>query len=316
LLTQVDSLNVSTDRLKAASDQYHELAKAVGYDYARLARERREEVVATLTEARDAWRAASPGYERMEGVVAGVPELAEYDVILDAGASGEEGGENVVPFDLQLPDGRTLPKPGNLFGVTESALWVTDPDFVAKGVRFDFDGDGRTELGDALPDANVLKGGVDALDRYAGELRESARKWEPTESDAFTALVTMVPTMTEYFDSWKNSRFVLGERSEQRDFVAISRLADIQDILSGLEVVYGGLSPKVSAQDPAQDGRISSGLRDLKGFVAGVHQQERQGKRFTPEEADQLGAEAQNRATAVTGTISQVAAQLGVEIEQ
>ena len=50
-------------------------------------------------------------------MVAGVPSLAQYDIILDAGAAGSEGGENVVPFDLALPDGRVLAKPGNLFGV-------------------------------------------------------------------------------------------------------------------------------------------------------------------------------------------------------
>ena len=54
----------------------------------------------------------SPVAAEAEGVVAGVPSLAEYDLILDAGASGAEGGDSVVPFDLTLPDGRVLPKPG------------------------------------------------------------------------------------------------------------------------------------------------------------------------------------------------------------
>lgn len=41
---------------------------------------------------------------------------------------------------------------------------------------------------------------------------------------------------------------------------------------------------------------------------------EQGGKRFTAEEADTLGAETQNRATAITGQISQVAGALGVTI--
>jgi hypothetical protein len=316
LLGKVDELKASTESLRAASDRYYRLAKSSGFDYASLSKQKRAKTLRSIGDARTAWKSASPGYERIEGIVAGVPALAEYDVILDAGASGAEGGENVVPFDLKLPDGRVLPKPGNLFGVTESTLWGTDPNFVARGVRFDFDGDGKRELGDALPDANVLKAGADALDEYAGQLRESAREWAPTESDAFTALVVMVPTMSEYFDSWKNSRFVAGERSKQRDFVAISRLADIQDILSGLQVVYEGVSPRVRAQDPNQDRQIADGLEDLKGFVARVHANEQGGRRYTPEEADQLGAEAQDRATAITGRISQAAAELNVPIEQ
>ena len=99
---------------------------------------------------------------------------------------------------------------------------------------------------------NVLKAGVDELDRYTAELLTKAEAWQPTESDAFTALVTMVPTMSEYFNSWKNSRFIAGDASTQRDFVAISRLADIQDILSGLQVTYEGVSPMVAAVDPDQ----------------------------------------------------------------
>ena len=43
------------------------------------------------------------------------------------------------------------------------------------------------------------------------ELDAAARKWEPTLQDALTALVVMTPTMSEYFEAWKNSRFVAGE---------------------------------------------------------------------------------------------------------
>lgn len=180
----------------------------------------------------------------------------------------------------------------------------------------DLNGDGTVGFGESLPDANVLKAGVEALDRYAGDLVTAAGKWTPTESQAFGALVTMVPTMSEYFDSWKASRFVAGAASEQRDFVAISRLADIQDILSGLQVVYTGVSPHVKSADSAQDQQIVQGLSGLKEFVAGVYAKEQAGQHFTAEEADTLGAEAQNRATALTGQITQAAARVKVEIKQ
>jgi hypothetical protein len=183
-------------------------------------------------------------------------------------------------------------------------------------VEADFNKDGKLDFGEVLPEANVLKAGVDALDRYTAELLTTAEAWQPSESDAFTALVVMVPTMSEYFGSWKDSRFVMGDKSTQRDFVAISRLADIQDILGGLQVTYQGLSPMVETVDPAQDTQIDRGLRDLKAFVADVQSQETRGKRFTPEEADLLGAEAQDRATAITGQIAQVAGQLNVEIQE
>jgi hypothetical protein len=309
-------LKSATAELKSASDSYYELARAANFDYTALWQSQPDEVTKVVEQARAAWVKASPRYEQMEGIVAGVPSLAEFDVILDAGASGAEGGDSVVPFDLTLPDGRVLAKPGNLFGVTESALWATFPEFSAQGVQADLNGNGAADFGDGLPDANVLKAAVDMLDGKAGELQTASGGWQPTEADAFTALVTMVPTMTEYFDSWKSSRFVAGDQSTQRDFVAISRLADIQDILSSLEVVHQGVSPLIKTADTAQDQQIGQGLRDLKAFVAGVHQKEQGGQHFTAEDADLLGAEAQNRATAITGQVTQVAAKLNIQIEQ
>lgn len=311
LLDKATALNASAAQLQAAGARYYELVEAAGFDYAALAADPTE-VAQVLSTAKTAWLAASPTYEQMEGIVAGVPSLADFDVILDAGASGAEDPENAAPYDLTLPDGRVLERPGNLFGVLESALWGTEPAY--KAADADLDGSGAQDFGEALPDANVLRAAADALVSTTAELDSASQAWQPSESDAFTALVVMVPTMNEYFGSWKSSRFVSGAASTQRDFVAISRLADIQDILSSLQVVYGGIKPLAEGANPDQAGQIENGLADLKAFVAGVHSQELEGKRFSAEEADLLGAEAQNRATALAGQISQLAAQLNIEI--
>jgi hypothetical protein len=204
LLDKSSELTSSSKSLKEASDKYYALAESAGFDYAALWKSSPAEVSAALSDAKSAWMAASPLYEQMEGIVAGTPSLAEYDVILDAGASGAEDPENAVPFDLTLPDGRVLPKPGNLFGVLESALWGTYTDYTT-GIEADLDGNGTVDFGEKLPDANVLKAGADTLDKYTAELGAASSEWQPTESDAFTALVVMVPTMSEYFNSWKNS---------------------------------------------------------------------------------------------------------------
>lgn len=309
------ALKAATAQLKATSDRYYSLAQAAGFDYGALWATQRAEVVTTLQEGRAAWMAASPLYEQMEGIVAGVEGLAEYDVILDSGASAEEGGDNVVPFDLALPNGKLLVKPGNLFGVTESALWGTFDDFAVQGVNPDFNANGQIDFGEALPDAAILKASVDALDSYSDQLLKAIQAWQPSEADAFAALVVMVPTMSEYFDSWKSSRFVVGDATTQRDFVAISRLADILDIVSGLQVVYQGVSPRVRSVDADQDTVIAQGLDGLKTYVNDIYQKERAGQRFTPEQADLLGAETQNRATALAGQISQVAARLQITVK-
>jgi hypothetical protein len=315
LLGKIEELTTSSANLKAAADSYYASAESEGFDYNALWATQPESVAGYVLAAREAWLAASPAYEQMEGIVAGVPTLADYDVILDAGASAEEDPEGAVPFDLELPDGRVFPQPGNLFGVLESTLWGTYADFSAS-VDADYDGDGTIEFGEELPDANVLKAAADLTDNYVAELSDAANAWEPTESDAFTALVVMVPTMSEYFESWKNSRFVAGEASTQRDFVVISRLSDIQDILSSLQVVYGEIKPLVEDYDATQATQIETGLADLKAFVGGVYEEEQAGKQFTAEEADSLGAEGQDRATAIAGQVAQVAAALGIEIAE
>jgi len=315
LLDKSSELTSSSASLKEASDKYYALAESTGFDYTAMWQSNPTEVSAALTDAKSAWMAASPLYEQMEGIVAGTPSLAEYDVILDAGASADEDPENAVPFDLTLPDGRVLSKPGNLFGVLESTLWGTYGAYTT-GIEADLDGNGKVDFGEKLPDANVLKAGADALDKYITELGTASSEWQPTESDAFTALVVMVPTMSEYFNSWKNSRFILGEASEQRDFVAISRLADIQNILGSLQIVYGEVKPLVASTDAAQAIQIEQSLEELKSFVSEVHTKEQGGYQHTPEEADVLGAEAQNRATAIAGQVAQIAAKLNITIEE
>jgi hypothetical protein len=61
---------------------------------------------------------------------------------------------------------------------------------------------------------------------------------------------------------------------------------------------------------------IGKGLTDLKSFVADVYHKEQSGQRFNAEDADLLGKEAQDRATAITGQITQVAAKLNIKIEE
>ncbi len=247
--------------------------------------------------------------------MAGVPSLAEFDVILDAGASGAEDPANAVPFDLTLPDGRILPQPGNLFGVLESTLWGTHGDYVGMA-DVDLDGDGVVGFGEVLPEANVLKGAAALFADYVIALDEAASAWTPNETDAFTALVVMIPTMSEYFESWKQSRFIAGDASEQATFAVISRLADIQDILGGLAIVYEGVMPLIKGVDAVRADQIGAALADLRTYVAELYKQEQAGKRFTPEEADLFGSEAQARAEGIVGEITQMAALLKIPLPE
>jgi hypothetical protein len=246
--------------------------------------------------------------------VAGTPSLAVYDVILDAGSSAAEDPASAVPFDLRLPNGTVLEKPGNLYNLTEGMLWGTRPELVAR--KADIDGDGRLEFGEVLPDANALKAAADAFVLYGGRLDRSARAWRPTASDAFTAVVVMVPTMSEYFGQWKASRFVLGRKARGEAFNVVSRLSDIGDILGGLRVIYAGIRPAIAKVDAAQAAQTKTELDALHAYVGRLRAQERAGKRFTPQQADVLGRDAQERATAIAGQVTQAAARLDVKIVQ
>ena len=65
-------------------------------------------------------------------MVAGVPTLADYDVIIDAGGDASDP-ETAVPFTIKTEDGKTFKQPGNLFFLVETALYGTESKWSAKG---------------------------------------------------------------------------------------------------------------------------------------------------------------------------------------
>lgn len=303
-----------TEVMRAEGERYYELAESVDFDYRALMRDHGDEVEALLERSKNAFSAANPAYEEMEGIVAGVPSLAQYDVDIDAGSDASDP-ENAVSFSLELPDGEVLKQPGNAFFVTETALYGTNPDFLADGVAQDLDRDGREEFGEGIPDANVYVAMVRKFDELADQLDADAQEFQPTPSDAFTAVTVMTPTMSEYFEAWKNSRFVAGEKATETAFVDRSRLADIVDILEGVAFTYDEIEPMIAEEAPQQAGQTERELRGLLAYVEDLRDREANGEKYTAEEADTLGSEAQRRAEAIAGQVTQAAQRLGVELQ-
>ena len=213
LLAHTERLVSDTGKLRADAEAYYALAKGADFDYGRLLADKRSEVAATVKKLQTDFADANPAYEEMEGVVAGVPSLADFDVIIDAGGDASDP-ENAVPFSVKTPAGRTFKQPGNFNYLIETSTFGTEPRFVAKGVKPDLDGDGKVAFGEALPDADFLVAAARDFETSAKELDAAARKWSPTQQDAFTALVVMTPTMSEYFEAWKNSRFIAGDKAD------------------------------------------------------------------------------------------------------
>jgi hypothetical protein len=304
-------LVATTGTLHEDAVAYHALAEGADFDYAALLEDQRAEVRTLVEKMQTDFRAANPAYEEMEGVVAGVPSLADYDVIIDAGGDASDP-ENAVPFSIKTEDGKTFKQPGNLFFLVESALYGTESKWSAKG---DVDGDGRVAFGEALPEPRFYLAAMNEFDKQAKELDASAKQWKPTEQDALTALVVMTPTMSEYFEAWKNSRFVAGDKATEKSFVGASRLQDIADILGGLKLIYANVQPRIEEASPEQAKQTGQSLTELEAFAARLRDQEAGGKQFTGEDADTLGREAQSRAEAIAGQITQAAKQLGIELE-
>lgn len=307
-------LVADTAKIKANAAKYDALAKGVDYDYAKLLQTKRSEVAALVKEGQDAFASANPAYEQMEGVVAGVPSLADYDVSIDAG-SDKSDPENAVPFSVKTADGRTFEQPGNYNFLIETTVFGTEPKFVAKGVQPDLDGDGKVEFGEALPDAPFYLAAATDFERTAKELDADAKGYQPTLQDAMTALVVMTPTMSEYFEAWKNSRFVAGAKSDEKAFVVASRLQDISDILGGLVVVYDQVEPSIEKVDAAQAEQTGTDLVALRDFASALLKSEDGGKKFTAQDADTLGGQAQDRAEAIAGQVSQAAGRLNITLE-
>ena len=199
------AMKSGTAELLGLSQQYHDLAQQANDDYSALWKAHGKELVPWLEQSRSVWAEKAHGnYELIEGMVAGIPSLAHFDVWIDAGPSGEDD-----PADAQIC---SSPLPMARCSIGRATSSTTSPSrpcgapsdsFV--GVRVDLDGDGTVEPGEALPDANVLLGSAQALDAATAELGKArSTTWQPNAGDAFTALVVMIPTMSGYFEEWKH----------------------------------------------------------------------------------------------------------------
>jgi hypothetical protein len=303
-------LVVQAELLESALAEYAAVIAAHNGDYAAAWAADGAKLAKQVTAIRGLWLEASNQYETIEGIVAGIPETAKYDLILDAGNPGTES-EDVAEYDLTLPDGTVLKRPGSLFHtISEPLFWG----MTAASVKLpaDLDGDGKVGRGEVLFDANLGLGAAQGLVFWAKALEGDMKAWKPNRDDAFTSVVVMTPTVGDYFGEWKESQFITGEIGA---FVAQSRLVDVQGIMSGCRKMYGeAISPVVAAGDPDLDTRIKAAYDELLSLVEDTRTREAAGGRFGTEEADALGNEAQDIADRIVAMVLQAAAKSGVKI--
>ena len=314
-LANAAAMQTATGALRAVAADYRELLARHDFDYQAAWQAQADDLQRLVSAGRGAWVEASTAYELSEGIIAGVPSLAYYDVWIDAGPSAAEDPNEALDWTLTIAADRVLKRPGNLFHhLTEPVLWGTKAEL--SGAQVDLDGDGAVgAAGDALPEAAMFQAVAGAIDDAAAEMGQAVAGWEPNLSDVFTALVVMVPTMNEYFGQWKESRDVAGAASEEASFVAVSRLFDINGILTGLDVAYQHVTALVAERDPSLDAQIRAGFEQLVEYVSDLYEQERAGRRFTAAEADLFGTEAQELATTLAARLARAAELLAITLD-
>jgi len=183
------------------------------------------------------------------------------------------------------------------------------------GLPVDLNSDGSIGVGEALPEAEILLASAQGLDIATVQMQDAINAWEPTLEDAFMAMVTMTPTMNEYFEQWKLSAFIAGNDFEQTGFIAVSRLFDITGILNGLDLTYDKVRPVVGNVDPELDAQIDAAYADLVTYVNDLYEKEKAGTVFSPEEADAFGTEAQDKATAIAALVAQAAQKANIALD-
>ncbi|MEY2561852.1 MAG: hypothetical protein QOH88_45 [Verrucomicrobiota bacterium] len=309
LLGALTKMEQAAGEFLANAESYRKLIDANERDPAKAFAHSANEVTRLVAALRENYKAMdSFGYETIEGIVAGVPKLSDFDVYLDAGVPQDQagGGTPVAPVTLQLPDNSKIDREGSLFTyLIEPMLWGSNTRLV---VPVDLDGDGKIGPRESLPRADVLITVAKDVRAKIHELNETAIAWQPSTSDYFSAIITMTPTLSGYFDDWKESRYA-PETSGK--FTAVSRVSDMRGIMFSVAVLYGAVHSQVTARDPALANSIQRGFDGILAFIERVDEREKKaGTAMTPPEVDELGEQAKQKADKLVPQVEQAAALL------
>ena len=106
-----------------------------------------------------------------------------------------------------------------------------------------------------------------------------------------------------------------GDASREASFIAVSRLFDINGILTGLDLAYRHVTSLVAERDASLDDRIRAGFDRLTAYVGDLYQQERAGRQYTAAEADLFGTEAQELATTLAALLARAAEVLDITLD-
>jgi len=302
LLEKLEKMKAASEDFVKNSDAYAALVKANGGSLEGAYKAEPKEMDMLVTQMQANYKAMdSFGYETIEGIVAGIPSLSEYDIYLDAGVPASEGPDNVAPVVLALGRGEKIDKQGSLFTyIIEPALWGGDKRWVSP-----VDG-GKKEL----PRSEVLVAAAADVNSKIGSLLADAKEWNASVSDCFGAMVVMTPTLSDYFEDWKESRY---SKDKSGRFQAVSRVSDMRGIMGSCQVMYEAVEKSVAEKDKSLAKSVSSGFKGIMSFLDKIENREKQGE-IKGAEIDELATQAKGKTDKLVPQIEQSAAVTGVKI--
>ena len=303
LLDKLEKMNAASADFLKNSEAYSALVTEHGGSVDAAYQADPKQIDKLILKLRDEYKAMdSFGYETVEGIVAGVPSLSEYDTYLDAGVPESAGPENVAPVVLDLGNGKKIDKQGSLFTyIIEPMLWSGDKRWVVP-----VDGGKKS-----LPRPEVLTAAAVDVNKKLGELLADARSWNASVGDCFGAMVVMTPTLSDYFEDWKESRY---SKEKSGRFQAVSRVSDMRGIMGSCQVMYEAVEKKVAEKDKSLAKSVDSGFKGIMSFIDKIEAREKQGE-IKGAEIDELATQAKEKTDKLVPQIQQGAAVVGVKVE-
>jgi hypothetical protein len=314
LVGKVTGMTKAAHSYVAHAQAYDKIIQENHGDYNAAALQSGGELAGLVAKMQDDYKEIhNTGYETIEGIVAGVRPLVDYDTYLDAGVPKAEASTDSPPSPLVLKsaDGKIISdRQGNLFHyVMEPTLWGTKPVFMkplspeasakAKGMK-------------ALPRADVVLAAAVECSRKLDQLLAAAQKWQPTLDECVGALVWMTPTLNGYFEDWKDSRY--NPSAALGRYVAESRVLDMRGIMFSLRLTYKAIQPEIAKKDPALAKKLESDYDGIMGFIDRVDARERKGKKLTVQEIEEMAFQAKSLTDQLVPKLKQVVALLGLKL--
>ena len=269
LLEHTDRLVTSVELLQRDAQEYYNLAEAADFDYAKLLKDNRDEVADRDQGAPGRPHPGQPGLRgdggrRRRRPVARRLRRDHRRRLRRVGPRERRAVQPRPPRPARSSSSRATSsrwsRPRSSAPSRSSRPRASSPTSTATA---------RSSSPRRCPDADFLLAATTDFVKYAKELDTKAKEWQPTLEDAYTAVVVMTPTMSEYFEAWKNSRFIAGDKAEEKGFVATSRLSDIRDILGGIVLIYDSIQPSVEKVNADQAPRPRPTSRSCTSSPAG-----------------------------------------------